>query len=122
MCYGAATISRLLKIRSLFCKRALQKKLYSAKKTYNSRMADIRVLYDICALLCCMYVCMYSCINMCMCKYVFMCVCVCVCVCMVYSSFCCGQVTTNGRCTCVALECKCIHVYTWAYIGLLVEN
>ena len=30
-----ATISRLLKIISLFCKRALQKRLYSAKETYN---------------------------------------------------------------------------------------
>ena len=33
--YGVATISRLLKIISLFCKRALQKKLYSAKETYH---------------------------------------------------------------------------------------
>ena len=33
--YGVATISRLLKIISLFCKRALQKKRYSAKETYN---------------------------------------------------------------------------------------
>jgi len=30
-----ATISRLLKIICLFCKRALQKRLYSAKETYN---------------------------------------------------------------------------------------
>jgi len=33
--YGVATISRLLKIIGLFCKRALQKRLYSAKETYN---------------------------------------------------------------------------------------
>ena len=33
--YGVATISRLLKITGLFCKRALQKRLYSAKETYN---------------------------------------------------------------------------------------
>jgi len=33
--YGVATTSRLLKIISLFCKRALQKRLYSAKETYN---------------------------------------------------------------------------------------
>jgi len=31
--YGVATISRLLKILGLFCKRALQKRLYSAKET-----------------------------------------------------------------------------------------
>jgi len=33
--YGVATMSRLLKIIGLFCKRALQKRLYSAKETYN---------------------------------------------------------------------------------------
>ena len=33
--YGVATISRLLKFVSLFCKWALQKRLYSAKETYN---------------------------------------------------------------------------------------
>jgi len=32
---GVATISRLLKIVGLFCKRALSKRLYSAKETYN---------------------------------------------------------------------------------------
>ena len=32
--YGVATISRFLKIIGLFCKRALQKRLYSAKLTY----------------------------------------------------------------------------------------
>ena len=34
-CYGVASISRLLKIISLFCKRTLSKRQYSAKKTYN---------------------------------------------------------------------------------------
>ena len=33
--YGVATISRLLKIIGLFCKRALSKRLCSAKETYN---------------------------------------------------------------------------------------
>ena len=32
---GVATISRLLKIIVLFCKRAPQKRLHSAKETYN---------------------------------------------------------------------------------------
>ena len=32
---GVASISRLLKIIRLFCKRALQKRQYSAKETYN---------------------------------------------------------------------------------------
>ena len=33
--YGVATISRLLIIIGLFCKRALLKRLYSTKETYN---------------------------------------------------------------------------------------
>jgi len=33
--YGVATISRLLKIIGLFCKRALEKRPYSAKETYH---------------------------------------------------------------------------------------
>jgi len=33
--YGVATIRKLLKITGLFCKSALQKRLYSAKETYN---------------------------------------------------------------------------------------
>jgi len=33
--YGVASISRLLKIIGLFCKRALSKRRYSAKETYN---------------------------------------------------------------------------------------
>jgi len=37
MQYGVATIGRLLKIIGLFCKRALQKRLYSAKETYNCK-------------------------------------------------------------------------------------
>jgi len=33
--WGGSPTSRLLKIRGLFCKRALQKRQYSAKETYN---------------------------------------------------------------------------------------
>ena len=33
--YGVATISRLLKMIGLFCKRALQNRRYSAKETYD---------------------------------------------------------------------------------------
>jgi len=33
--YGVATIGRILNIMGLFCKRALQKRLYSAKETYD---------------------------------------------------------------------------------------
>jgi len=35
VCYRVATISRLLKIMGLFCKRALKKRQYSASETYN---------------------------------------------------------------------------------------
>jgi len=35
--YGVATISRLLKIIGLFCKRALQKRPISSKETCNSK-------------------------------------------------------------------------------------
>jgi len=34
-CYGVATISRLLQIIGLFCKRALQKRPIFSKETYN---------------------------------------------------------------------------------------
>jgi len=33
--YGVATVSRLFKMIGLFCKRALYKRLYSTKETYN---------------------------------------------------------------------------------------
>jgi len=33
--YGVATISRILEIIGLFCKPALQKRLYSVRETYN---------------------------------------------------------------------------------------
>jgi len=33
--YAVATISKLLKIIGLFCKRALNQRLYSAKETYH---------------------------------------------------------------------------------------
>jgi len=33
--YAVATICRLLNIKGLFCKRALEKRRYSAKETYN---------------------------------------------------------------------------------------
>jgi len=33
--YGVALVSRIDKIIDLFCKRALQKRRYSAKETYN---------------------------------------------------------------------------------------
>jgi len=46
--YGVATISRLLKIMGLFCKRALLKRYYSAKETYNFKEPTNRS-HPICA-------------------------------------------------------------------------
>jgi len=40
--YGVATISRLLKIIGLFCKRTLYKRLYSAKETHNFKEPNNR--------------------------------------------------------------------------------
>jgi len=40
--YVVATISRLLKIIGLFCEKALQKRRYSAKETYNFKEPTIR--------------------------------------------------------------------------------
>jgi len=37
VCYGLATISRLLKIIGLECKRAQEKRLYSAKETFDCK-------------------------------------------------------------------------------------
>ena len=39
---GDVTISRLLRITGLFCKRALQKRLYSAKETCNLKVPTNR--------------------------------------------------------------------------------
>jgi len=50
--YRVATISRLHKIIGLFCKRALEKRLYSAKETYDliepsNRSHPICLWYDV---------------------------------------------------------------------------
>jgi len=59
--YGVATISRLLKIIGLFCKRALQKRRYSAKKTYHFKEATTRShpILTYCLACVCMCVCVY---------------------------------------------------------------
>ena len=46
--YGVATISRTLEIVGLFCNRALQKRLYPAKETYNTK-DPTNHSYSICA-------------------------------------------------------------------------
>ena len=57
--YRVATISRLLKIIGLFCKRALYKSLYSGKETFNFKEPTNRshpvvfvCILDRCVLLC----------------------------------------------------------------------
>jgi len=50
---GVATLSRLLKIIGLFCKRALWKRWYSAKETYNFNEPTNRSHPVLCVLLTC---------------------------------------------------------------------
>ena len=49
--YGVATMSRLLKSIGLFCKRALEKRLYSAEETCNFEEPTKRC-HPICIPLC----------------------------------------------------------------------
>jgi len=49
--YGVATISRLLKSTGVFFKRALVKRLYSAKETYNFEEPTNRS-HPICVFVC----------------------------------------------------------------------
>jgi len=64
MCrYGVASVSRIDKIIGLLCKRALYKRRYSAKETYNfidptdRSYPIVRVIVDFYG---CIYVCMDS--------------------------------------------------------------
>jgi len=71
---GVALVSRIDKIMSLFCKRALQKRRYSAKETYNFIDPTDRshpILYTI----------RLGRLQHCLIR-VFVCVCMCVCVCV----------------------------------------
>jgi len=52
-CHSAATISRLLRIIGLFCKRALQKRLYSAEENYNFKEPTNRSHLTHCSVLQC---------------------------------------------------------------------
>ena len=81
--YGVATISRLLKIIGLFCKRARLKRPYSAKETYNFREPTNRS-HPICMHVCIyisifIYVSMYLFVHMYVCIYLSMYVCMYVC-------------------------------------------
>jgi len=61
--YGVATISRLLKMIGLFCKRALQKRRYSAKETYNFKEPTNyshfipAIHYEACGIFTCIHTC-----------------------------------------------------------------
>jgi len=76
--YGVASISRLLKIIGLFCKRAQQKRLYSSIETYNlkeptNRSHPIPLRQLICfsqKFWLCQYICVYGYVHIC----VFVCV------------------------------------------------
>jgi len=64
---GVATISRLLKINGLFCKRARYKRRYSAKESYNFKELLIVATPYI-------YIIVY--VHICLYHYTYMCVCI----------------------------------------------
>ena len=103
--YRVSTISRLLKIIGLFCKRALEKRLYSAKETYNfkeptnhSQPICMHIIVGVgvwlwdCTRCVCVYswecvcvrglypyvmqICVYACICLCMHVYVYILICI----------------------------------------------
>jgi len=88
-CYGVAMIRRLLGIKGFFCKRALYKRRYSAKETYNfkehtNRGHPIQVglfrpntwlflseRHVACDIYICIYIYVYTHINIFVCMYVY---------------------------------------------------
>jgi len=75
-----ATISRLPKNIGLFCKRALWKRLYSAKETYILKEPTnlVMIWKDQLISYVCVRVCV--CVCVCVCAHVWGCLCTCVCV------------------------------------------
>ena len=78
--YGVATMSRLLKIIGLFCKRALWNRLYSAKETYifkepinRSHPIGVYVTHAKDPVI---YAYIYACICLCVYVYIYICTCV----------------------------------------------
>jgi len=87
--YGLATCSRLPKILGLFCKRALWKKRYSAKETYNFEEPTT----------CSHPICVYW-LRVCM--SIYLCTHICVCICIHTKR------DTKSAHMCV---CRCIHTH-----------
>ena len=93
MCYAVATISRLLKVIGLFCKRALLKRLYSAKRPIILRsLLIVATPYVYTGTYWYVYMHARLCLCRCVCVYVYM---------------------NINVCTCM---CECIHVHIWIYI------
>jgi len=86
--YGEATISRLLKIIGLFCKRALSKRRYSAKKTYILRSLLCVCVYARVRSCACVWVCVLRARSLCVCMCVHARACTCVWVCLLRARFC----------------------------------
>ena len=113
---------RLLKIIGLFFKRALQKRIYSTKETYDSWQV-IRQLAPCLLLLCrfcvCVYLYMCACVLVCVFACVYVCVCACVCV-----NACITAIFANCRvnvcgCACV---CMCAFEYVCVYVCIFKKN
>jgi len=78
---GMATISRIRKIIGLFCKRALKKRQYSAKETYNFKEPTDRshpILESNMWVRVCIYIHTLQMGYICICIYVYVYVCVCI--------------------------------------------
>ena len=88
--YGVASVSKIDKIIGLFCKRALQKRQYFAKETYNSKEPTNRshpiaiyvsVQIPCCAVCCSVLQCAVACCSVLQCVAVCCSVLQCVAVC-----------------------------------------
>jgi len=116
--YGVATISRLLKIIGLFCKRDLLKKRYSTKETYNFKEPTNRshpLLCNVCVRVCmCMLLVLFwwclaqttlQTTGVCVCVCVCVCACVCVCVCVCERE---RETERERECVCAILRQNCM--------------
>ena len=101
--YGVATISRLLKDLRLFCKKAILKRLYSEKETYNFKepgdrshpiwTRHVTLVADLCFRPTSWWFCVLQCVAVC-------------CSMLQYVTVCCSLLQ------CVAVCCGTLHFYT----------
>jgi len=101
--YGVAMISKLLKLIGLFCKRALWKRLYSTKETYNlidpTNWSHPISLIHIHTFSCmCLYTCLYTCM------------------CLQYISQTCVYMYIYTR----VYSCVCLYIYIYIHVSVYI--